>query len=97
MLFSSVCLFLCLSRFYINIRQTTRTVNQIYLASTSTTIITIRHIHQKNTNNQQAPTFLEHIRLQLHLARARIAHPQPWHIDARDPVAGNLVSSEPGT
>jgi hypothetical protein len=40
----------------------------------------------------QAPTFLEHLRLQLHLARARVAHPQPWHIDARDPVAGSLVS-----
>lgn len=26
------------------------------------------------------------------MARARVAHPQPWHIDARDPLAGNLVS-----
>ena len=44
------------------------------------------HMHQS-----KVATLLEHLRLQLHIARARIPHPHPWALDPRDPVTQNLV------
>ncbi|EWM25639.1 serine-protein kinase atm [Nannochloropsis gaditana] len=43
-----------------------------------------------NLRASKIPTFFEHVRLQLHLARARLAFAHPWLLDAGDYMAHNL-------